>query len=146
MTPSLHDIDVHGIIPQQEPFVFISELTEMTDTVTKARFVVKEDNVLMHGDTLHASALVEVVAQTCSARLGYYNKYVFHRDLEVGYIGAVRNLRIMAPVRAGDVLDTTITLREQVLGVTLVDAEVRCGSTLVAQGSMKIAVGPASGQ
>ena len=89
---------------------------------------------------MDACALAENMAQTCAARLGYVNKYILKRGIQIGFIEAVKNMIVTACPRVGDVLETTIEVIEQVLDLTLVKATVRSGSQTLATAEMKIAL------
>ena len=138
--PALHDIDIHELLPQQEPFVMIDELTLMTDRQTATRFLVRPENIFVEAGRLDAAALAENMAQTCSARLGYVNKYILKRDIQIGYIGAIRNMKVHATPGVGDVLETVVNLTEEVMGMTLVWASVCVGGKEIASAEMKIAL------
>lgn len=138
---SLEQIDVTTLLPQQPPFVLIDHLTHYDEVVTTTTLLVREDNVFADGDRLDPCAYVENIAQTCAARLGYINKYIYHRDVCIGFIGAIRNLDVVRAARVGELLTTSITVREEVMQLTLVDATVCVGSETVCTAEMKIAIG-----
>lgn len=136
----LETIDVHELLPQREPFIMVDRLTFFDEQRTSTRFVVRADNLFVEDDVMDACALAENMAQTCAARLGYVNKYILKRGIQVGFIGAVKNMIVTACPRVGDVLETTIEVIEQVLDLTLVKATVRSGSQTLAMAEMKIAL------
>lgn len=133
-------IDVTTLLPQQPPFVLIDHLTHFDETVTTTTLLVREDNIFAENDRLNPCALVENIAQTCAARLGYINKYIYHRDVCIGFIGAVKNLCVLRIPRVGELLNTSITVREEVMQLTLVDATVKIGEETVCTAEMKIAL------
>ena len=83
---------------------------------------------------------MENVAQTCAARLGFYNKYVLNRPVQLGFIGAIRNFRVAHLPRVGQQLVTTIHVEENVMGMTLASAKVECEGETVATTEIKIAL------
>ena len=136
----LEAIDIHELLPQREPFIMVDRLTFFDEQRTSTRFVVRADNLFVEDSVMDACALAENMAQTCAARLGYVNKYILKRGIQVGFIGAVKNMVVTACPRVGDVLETTIEVIEQVLDLTLVKATVRSGSQTQATAEMKIAL------
>lgn len=69
------------------------------------------------------------------------NKYILHKDVNIGFIGAVRNLEIHQLPRVGETIETCIEVLSQSFGLTLAHGEVRLtDGTLVAEGEMKIAL------
>ena len=139
MENSLETIDVLDLLPQRPPFIMIDRLVFSDEVVTTTKFLVRSDNIFMEGDVLNACALVENIAQTCAARMGYIN-YVNHEKVRIGFIGSIRNLNILRPVRLGELLTTSIEVKEEVMQLTLVEASVRVGDETVVTAEMKIAL------
>ena len=133
-------IDVTTLLPQQPPFVLIDCLLHFDEKVTSTSLLVREDSMFVEDDQLGPCAYVENIAQTCAARLGYINKYIYHRDVCIGFIGAIRDLIVLRDAHVGETLTTTITVREEVMQLTLVDATVRIGEETVCTAEMKIAL------
>lgn len=136
----LRSIDIHDLLPQQEPFVMVDRLVgfDMRSTVTET--TVADDNLFVDDGHFSESGLVENIAQTCAVRLGYVNKYILKAAIQIGYIGAVRNMTIHELPPVGARLTTTVVVREEVFGVTLADARIDCEGRLIVSAEMKIAV------
>ena len=137
---NFEQIDVTTLLPQQPPFVLIDHLLQYEEKTTTTSLQVREENMFVEDGQLNPCAYVENIAQTCAARLGYINKYIYHRDVCIGFIGAVRNLVVHRSAHVGEKLTTTITVREEVMQLTLVDAIVQVGEETVCTAEMKIAV------
>lgn len=134
-------IDIHELLPQQEPFVMVGALMhfDMARTVTET--VVTADNIFTEGGEFTASGIIENIAQTCATRIGYINKYIYKKGIKIGFIGAIRDLRIHRLPRVGETITTTIDTVEEVFGMTLVKATVTArAGTPVAECQMKIAL------
>ncbi|MDO4215815.1 MAG: pseudouridylate synthase [Bacteroidales bacterium] len=136
----LRTIDIHKLLPQQEPFVMTGTLIhfEMNKLVTE--FVIPEDNLFVNDGKFSEAGLIENMAQTCAARIGYINKYILLRGIQIGYIGAIRNLEIKELPSVGDLITTEVNIQEEVFGMLLADANVKCGDKVIASTEMKIAV------
>lgn len=134
-------IPIQGILPQREPFIMISHLLHYDELVTATRFDIEASNVFCREGRLVASGLIENIAQTCAARIGYINKYILHKDVNIGFIGAVRNLQIHELPPVGSTIETRIEVLSSTFGITLAHGEVRLlDGTLIAEGEMKIAL------
>lgn len=133
-------IDVTTLLPQQPPFVLVDHLLHFDEEVTTTSLLVREGDMFVEDGRLDPCAYVENIAQTCAARLGYINKYIYHRDVCIGFIGAVKNLFVVRPALVGETLTTTINVREEVMQLTLVDATVKVGEETVCTAEMKIAL------
>ena len=138
---SLEDIDVLTLLPQRPPFVMIDALTHFDEVVTSTRMTVSNDNLFMEDDgVLNPCALVENIAQTCAVRMGYINHYIYKERVKLGFIGSIKNLQVLRPVHAGETLNTTIEVVEQILQLTLVNATVKVGDETIVTAEMKIAL------
>lgn len=140
MENSFEQIDVLSLLPQRPPFVMIDKLVHFDEVVTTTTLQVRSDNLFMEGEVLNACALVENIAQTCAARMGYINSYIYKEKVKLGFIGSIRNLQVLRPVRLGETLTTSIEVKEEVMQLTLVDATIKVGDETVVTAEMKIAL------
>lgn len=138
------DIPITELLPQQPPFVMVDNLTDYNDTQTTCCLTIRNDNVFFQEGCLASAGLIEHIAQTCAARLGYYNKYVMKSGVRLGFIGEVKDLDILRLPREGERIETTITVLQEIFDVTLVSAEVRVGTEVIATTNLKIAQGEES--
>lgn len=136
----LRSIDIHGILPQQEPFVMVGCLTHFELGSSTTETEIRNDNIFVDGGVFSAYGMVENMAQTCAARIGYYNKYVLNNEVQIGLIGAIRNFCVNSVVSVGDVVVTTVDVVEEVFGMTLANAVSRCRGDIVATAEIKLSV------
>lgn len=136
----LDEIDIHELLPQQEPFVMVDKLTAFDEKITATSLTVRADNIFVEDGWLNECALAENIAQTCAARLGYINKYILKRAIQIGFIGAIRDMTVVARPNVGDRLETVIEVMEQVMELTLVTATITCNGRQIASAQMKIAL------
>lgn len=137
----LRQIDIHLLLPQQEPFVMIGTLTGFDRTLTVTETVVSAGNIFVDDGQFTAAGLMENIAQTCAARIGYVNKFILKRGIQLGFIGAVRNMTVRRLPRVGERITTRVEVKEDVFGMTLADATVTAaGGEVLATTEMKIAV------
>lgn len=143
---NLTDIDIHELLPQQEPFVMVGKLThfDMEKTVTET--IVKDDNIFTEDGLFTASGVIENIAQTCAARIGYVNKYILKKGIQLGFIGAIRNLKLTRCPKVGETIRTTILTIEEIFGMTLVKATVCVNDEILAESEMKIALSEVESQ
>ena len=138
------DIDILELLPQRPPFVMVDHLVDYSETQTTCELTIRKDNVFCENGEFAAAGLIEHIAQTCAARLGYYNKYVLKVGVRLGFIGEVKDLEIVRLPREGETLSTTIVVMQEIFDVTLVNAEVRVGTEVIATTRLKIAQGEQS--
>ena len=85
---------------------------------------IRQDNLFVENGALQPYALMEVMAQTCAAQLGYADKYIFgHDDVGIGYIGSVKKLRIAMTPRVGETLTTRVRIMEDFGNMRMAVAE-----------------------
>ena len=128
------------LLPQQSPFIMIDCLKKFDEKITETSFEVRNDNIFVENGKLNACALAENIAQTCAARLGYVNKYILKKDVQIGFIGAIKNLSVVETPSVGDILTTRIEVLQDIMGVTLVDAQIVCNNKVIVKAQMKIAI------
>ena len=135
------EIAAREILPQREPFVFVDRLVHYDERETVTEFKVVPDHLLVADGHLTAPGILENMAQSSAARIGYLCKFVLHVPVRVGYIGAFKKFRVYRLPAVGETLSTTIHFREDVFGISLVDAVVRVGEDLIAEASLKTTLG-----
>ena len=140
------DINILELLPQRPPFVMVDHLTDYNETQSSCDLTIRPDNVFCEDGELASAGLIEHIAQTCAARLGYYNKYVMKSDIRLGFIGEVKDLCIVRLPRLGETICTTVTVEQEIFDVTLVSAEVRVGEEVIATTRLKIAQGEQSSE
>ena len=136
----IEEIDIHELLPQQEPFVMVGRLIGFDDKETVTATTVTEENIFVDNGVFTESGVIENIAQTCAARIGYINKYILKQGIQLGFIGAVRNLSITRLPVTGEEIRTSIRVLEEIFGMTLISAEVKTGDETVATAEMKIAL------
>lgn len=136
----LRSIDVHTVLPQQEPFVMIGKLIHFELTTSTTETPIAQSNIFVDGDKFSASGMMENIAQTCAARIGFYNKYILKKDVQVGFIGAVRNYVVNELPVVGSTIYTKVDILEEIFGMTLANAEVVCDGRVIATAEIKLSV------
>lgn len=111
---------------------------DMEKTVTETK--VTDDNLFTENGIFSPSGVIENIAQTCAARIGYVNKYILKKGIQLGFIGAIRNLRLHRCPKTGETIQTTILTIEEIFGMTLVKATVCVDDEVLAESEMKIAL------
>ena len=136
----LRAIDSHELLPQQEPFVMIGCLTQIDEVRTVTETVISPQNIFVDDGQFSASGLIENIAQSCAARIGFVNKYILHNGIQIGVIGAVKNFQVVSLPKAGQTINTTVDTVSEVFGMTLAKATVTCEGEVLATTDIKIGV------
>lgn len=117
----------------------IDHLTYYDSRTTVTDFTIRKENIFVAEGSMLASGLIENIAQTCAARLGYYN-LISGLPVKIGFIGAISNLHISRVPAIGEKIETTINVIEEVMGMTLVHSKTCAGDEILATAEMKIAI------
>ena len=137
----LNDIDILDLIPQRAPFIMIDALSYYDPVVAKTFFTVREDNIFCTCDgRMEEMGLIENIAQTCAARMGYQEKTEKQHDsvIKIGYIGMIKTMEIYRNPLVGERLETTIAIIENFFNTTLVETKVETAGETIATCEMKI--------
>ena len=124
-------------IPQRSPFVMVDSYYGRRELSFFTGLTVKGGNVLVDGDLLSESGIIEHMAQSAAVSAG---ADFIARGCPVpkGFIGAVSKLKIQMLPEVGKRLNTTITEIQKFQGISLVSAKVECEDQIVAEGELKI--------
>jgi len=136
----LRSIDIHLVLPQQDPFVMIDTLVHFAMETSTTETTIRESNIFVDDGAFSASGMMENIAQTCAARVGFYNKFILHNDVQIGFIGAIRNYVVHKLPTVGSVITTKVDILEEVFGMTLANATIKCGDELIATAEIKLSV------
>ena len=126
-------------IPQRPPFVLVDNILACDETVVTTDFRIPEEHILVQDGRLSEAGLMENIAQTCAARMGFINLHVHGEHVKLGFIGSVKRLQVIRLARQGEVLTTSIEVTQEMMQLTMVLAEVKVGDEIIATGEMRIA-------
>ena len=135
----LQNISILDLLPQRPPFVMVDRLIYFDRIKTVTQFEVRSDCLFVDGSELIEVGLIENIAQTCAARMGYIN-LCNQETIKLGFIGAIRNLEIYGRPKIGDILTTSIEVKEEIFQMTLVNAIISSNGKILANAEMKIAL------
>lgn len=136
----IRQFDIHDLLPQRPPFVMVDRLTHYDEKSAQSTFTIREGNLFCTGGRMEEAGLIENMAQTCAARMGYRSRTEPQDDdtVRVGFIGAIRGITIVRAPLVGEVLTTTVEVKEEIFSTSLVETKVEVGGEVIASGSMKI--------
>ncbi|WP_346235950.1 3-hydroxyacyl-ACP dehydratase [Niabella insulamsoli] len=129
--------NIQSYIPQRKPFVLIDTLESCSETSASTAFTVKDDHVLVQNGVLTEPGLIENIAQTAAAHMGYTCQQQ-QKPVPVGFIGAVQNLKITSLPKTGDQLVTAITVKNQIFNATIIEGAISVNDEYIVSCEMKI--------
>ena len=128
-----------ALLPQRPPIVLISALLASDGTRTVSSYRVPAAGLLVEHGHLSEAGLVENIAQTAAAGVGYHCQQL-GQPTPIGFIAAIKDLQISALPPVGTELITEVLVQNQVLEFTIVRGTVRAGETTFASCEMRIFV------
>ena len=136
----MKDYNILDLLPQRPPFIMVDKLTYYDPIVTKTVFTVREDNLFCKDGKMEEAGLIENIAQSCAARMGYKEKTEPQRDgvIKIGFIGMIKKMDLLRSPLVGEVLDTTVEIKEEIFNSTLVETTVKVSDETIATCEMKI--------
>lgn len=124
-------------IPQGPPMVMIDTINYCEGDTTKTTFKIEEGNVFVKNGVFHEAGIIENIAQTAAAKAGYEVKKLGVEPL-LGFIGAVKDLKIYALPKVNELLETTVVIKNEVMDVTIIEGSSTCNGIKIAECEMKI--------
>ena len=135
--------EIKELLPQIPPFMMVDELVKYEPGEAETVFTVREDNVMLQDGVLSSAGLMENIAQTSAARIGYYYKYILKEPVKIGFIGAVSKYEVRRLAPVGSTIVTRIDIQEEIFGMSLAKAVVTLDGEIIATAELKLAVRPA---
>ena len=135
------DINLSDLIPQRPPFMMVDRLTYYDPQKAQTLFTVRDDNIFCTADgRLEEAGLIENIAQTCAARMGYQEKTEAQRSgvIKIGFIGMIKTMQFFRNPVVGEQLETTTVIVEEFFNTSLVEAKVEVEGETIAVCEMKI--------
>lgn len=129
--------NIISLIPQRAPFVMVDRLLSSDEQGAKTSLSISSGNIFVEKGRFTEPGLVENIAQTAAARIGYICRSE-NKPVPVGYIGAVQNLQIHSLPEEGTDIETEIVIKNHVFNVTVIAGTVRAKDTVIAECEMKI--------
>lgn len=124
-------------IPQRPPMVMIDQINSCEGKNIETSFEVKSDNQFLFDQRLSESGMLENIAQTAAAKVGYecLKKNI---PVPLGFIGAISKVEIADYATVGQTITTQVEVTREVLNVTIVNGTCLLNGRILAQCEMKI--------
>ncbi len=127
--------ELYRLIPQRPPIVLIDGLLNATPTEADTTLTILPDNIFVQDGVLREPGLIEHVAQSAAAWVGYKGQ---NEEPRLGYIGEIKRLTIYRLPVVGQKIQTHIDLLGEALDISLIAAKVVVDNVMVMECQMKI--------
>ncbi|HJZ40488.1 MAG TPA: hypothetical protein VJ203_09000 [Bacteroidales bacterium] len=131
------EFDIHELIPQRPPMTMIDKLVYVSENTGRGSLFILESNMFCENMRFRESGLIEFIAQTAAAFMGYRKK-TSNSLVSEGYIVAVKNLLISFLPPINTEIQSEIVIENEIVGFTIVTGKVFFESQVIAACEMRI--------
>lgn len=128
-------VDIQNYLPHRAPMLMVDLILDIDANFVETIFLIKEDNIFVDKGFFTEPGLIENTAQTCSSIVG--KKYFFDENGTenenvnvIGFISAIKNLKINSLPRIGETITTKATLVSKFVGDDYTLCTMSCQSLL----------------
>ena len=125
------------LIPQRPPVVMIDKFIFSDDTSSVSGLTIPATCVFCENGFLSESGMIENIAQTAAAGVGYACKRD-NKVVPIGFIAAIKNLEVFDLPEVGSELRTEVKIINRVMDITIISGTVSTNSKMLAQCEMRI--------
>lgn len=131
-------VPAHEVIPHRPPMLLVERLLTCSDHAGEAEAVVRESWPLVDADQeLDPVAFVELLAQAYGLVRGF-EALLAGQAMREGFLVGMRKVEVLGRAFAGDRLRVKVWTEADLEGFAVAGGEVRCGSEVLAKGSIKV--------
>lgn len=131
--------DITSLIPQRPPILMVDRFSYEDDSLCHSELTLKEDNMFLHNGSMVPEGLLEHIAQTAAAHIGYRRKMA-GEEVNLGFIGDIKRCTMGKRMpTVGQTVMTTMRVVSQVGNITMVSAESTSDGETLIECRMKLA-------
>ena len=140
-------VDIKRYLPHRAPMLMVDLILKMNNEYAETIFEIKADNIFIENNLLTESGLIENMAQTCSSIVAKdYLVDENNQDIEgadvIGFISAIKKLKINALPKVGDIITTKTSLVSKFVTDTYSLCTMSChtfsGNELLLEGEINL--------
>jgi len=129
--------DILQYIPQRPPIVMVHWLLEATEDHAVTQLLVLPDNVFVAQHYLAEPGMIENIAQTAAVHVGYQCS-LMGIPVPIGYIAAIKDLKVESLPKENTTITTTVTVLNKVLDITVVRGTIQQEGVTLCSCEMRI--------
>lgn len=124
-------------IPHRAPIVLIDSIEQCDQLTVSTRFRIEEGNMFLSDGYFSESGLLENIAQTAAAKIGYECE-LKGIDVPLGFIGSINKVNIHDRPSCGSTISTLVEIKNEVFGVTIIQGQNMLDDQILASCEMKV--------
>ena len=129
--------EILQLIPQRPPIVMVDKLYSVDEETSHTGLTVKADNIFCQNNHLTEPGLIEHIAQSAAARVGYIYTQK-GESVPLGFIGSVDKFKLHKLPVVGSELHTEVKIMQELGDITLIAAITSVNNEPMAECRMKI--------
>ena len=129
--------EILQFIPQRKPVIMVHELLEASDDHVVTQLAIEPDNVFLYSGEFAEPGMVENIAQTAAVHVGYQCASK-NLPIPIGYIAAVKDLKVNFLPKQNSVIRTSVKVINKVLDITVVQGKVEFEGKVLCSCEMRI--------
>lgn len=122
-------------IPQQPPILVVDHFWDCSESGISTDFRIPEKHSFVDKGLLSEAGLLENIAQSCAARIGWLNR---DKPLKIGVIGGITKLEIVRFPKVGELLQTTVQITTEIGSATVAHAIIHSNNEEILNCDMKV--------
>ena len=130
-------IPAKEVLLQQPPFVFVDKIVYYDDSITRIQYLVPEVGLMIDNGHLCSAGVMEHMAQAMAARAGYVSRFILHVPIRLGMLGQIKNFSLTRHPLCGELIETTVRLTHEMMGISLAEIVVSCSGEMIANAYVK---------
>lgn len=131
--------DVTDLLPQKYPFKMVDKLLLSDEQNIITSFIILKENVLVDEHFFTEGGMIENMAQSAAAGTGYFfSKQA--KEIPIGYIGAVKHVKIFRRPGPGDEIRTELLTINKIGNASIVACKIFLGKELLGSCELTIFV------
>ncbi|MDD5570079.1 MAG: hydroxymyristoyl-ACP dehydratase [Bacteroidales bacterium] len=124
-------------IPQRPPMVMVDNIIFCDEKKIITTLFIDENNIFCRDGFFREPGLIENIAQTAAAKIGYLSK-IKGKEVLIGYIGSIKDLIIHFLPAVNTEVTTEVSVENEVMGFTIIHGKVMSSDKIAAECEMRI--------
>jgi 3-hydroxyacyl-[acyl-carrier-protein] dehydratase len=129
--------EINELIPQRPPMLMIGSLITCDKIKSVTEFFITDDNIFRKNGFFTEPGMVENIAQTAAAGVGYHAK-MSGQSVHLGFIASIKDLNIYFLPVVNSTIYTEICLVNEVMGFSVIQGKIISDTKIAAVCEMRI--------
>ena len=130
---------IFDLIPQRQPIVLVDVLEQADEEITRSRYKIDTQSILCKNEVFSESGLLENVAQTAAAGIGYQCK-IKKISIPIGFIASIKDIKILSLPKVEEEIITEVKVINQIMNISVIHGRVTLNGKEILSCEMQIII------